>query len=232
MVFCQSLPVKGKIIPTSNSVSLSNEPYYLNLKMWIVYKITNPENNVYIGVTNQFKKRKDAYRTWNRKRKDSKGWQLSLIEQSLDCYGFDAHKFEVIEEVVCDSKSYAMGREIFWIKKFMSNRCRWKDGGGLNLTDGGIGNKGRIFDDKTIVRMSKSASGKIFTKEHRENMRNKLRKPVLQYDMNMNFIKEHPSISAAAKEVYGVKSRGGAISYMCNDRIGYNTIKGFIFKFK
>ena len=74
----------------------------------VIYKITNPNNRIYIGCTIDFKRRLSEYRRL------SMAGQIKLYN-SLVKYGFDNHIFEIIEE--CNEDIFHE-REIYWIKHF------------------------------------------------------------------------------------------------------------------
>ena len=73
----------------------------------------------------------------------------------------------------------------------------------------------------------------VFTEEKKALMlvglRKKICKKVLQYDKLGNLIKEHDSVEEAAMHVGGNQSN---VSNCCNKKSGYNTVKGFVFKYK
>lgn len=101
---------------------------------WSIYRITNPEGYVYIGRTNNLGRRKSYYKSIYNKKYAGK----SLINNSLNKYGFESHVFEVIDEIFGTNKDIG-SKEMFWIRTYMSNRNKWRDMNGLNLTDGGSG---------------------------------------------------------------------------------------------
>lgn len=116
------------------------------MKKWVIYKITSPSGRVYIGVTSNFNKRMSHY-----KRHNIKG-QPKLFS-SFSKYGFINHKVHIVEEFESDM-DYALGREMFWIRSYMSNAIKWKDGEGLNLTDGGQGTIGWRASDEHKKKLS------------------------------------------------------------------------------
>jgi len=104
-----------------------------DIKHWYIYKITSPTNKVYIGKTNNFKKRKQSY---SRVKKSQ-----SLIYASINKYGFENHLFEIIDEFN-GTADYCNGKEIFWIRSYMSYNKKWSTSEyrycqGLNCTNGG-----------------------------------------------------------------------------------------------
>lgn len=114
---------------------------------WTIYKIENPKGKIYIGVTSNFRKRLNYYTNHkgiNRQRR---------LSASLVKYGCEEHKFSILEEFVSDS-DYALGKEMFWIRNYMSNYCKWPEFNGLNLTDGGQGTIGYKMSDEHKKRLS------------------------------------------------------------------------------
>lgn len=93
-----------------------------------IYKITSPNDRIYIGQSENIDKR------WYLHRYKPKGEKMTFIHNSLNKYGWENHIFEIIEE--CDKKSLNL-REIYWIDFYKSNIRKHKNKRGLNLTDGG-----------------------------------------------------------------------------------------------
>jgi len=122
----------------------------IDVKNWTIYKIVNPENQVYIGRSSRFKERIDNYR-----RMSGRTDTQPLIYESLIKYGFDAHQVSVIDEF-CSDNNYAEGKEIFWIRSYMSNRTQWPEINGLNKTRGGQGSLGAIFNDRVSPMKGKN----------------------------------------------------------------------------
>lgn len=99
----------------------------------------------------------------------------------------------------------------------------------------------KIASEKTGVKVSKilrSCNGAYirgggfiwsFTETTPLIFKSPKRKPVIQYDINMNIIKEYDSVSIAAK---CIGSSTTNISYCCSGKIGFKTVNGFIFKHK
>lgn len=76
-----------------------------------IYKITNPLGQVYVGASkNIYKRIKSGY-------KNKVGKRKRFIHLSLDKYGIDNHKFEIIEE--CELSILNI-RERFWQEKLNS----------------------------------------------------------------------------------------------------------------
>lgn len=121
------------------------------IRDWTIYKITNPESRVYIGVTSNVKLRFSHYR-----RKNSTS--QPLINRSLIKYGVDNHTFEYIEQFT-SGLDFAMGKELFWIKTYMSNMSKYPEIKGMNLTDGGQGGLGMAVSEKTRKILSEKNKG-------------------------------------------------------------------------
>ena len=85
------------------------------------------------------------------------------------------------------------------------------------------GQKGRKPSEKSIQRLIDYNK----TRDCPENLLKKVSKPVLQYDLKMNFIAEYPSAKEASRQT-GIDN--SLISKCCKDRI--KTAKGCIWKYK
>ena len=130
-----------------------------------IYKITNPKGKVYIGQSKNIIKRKNGY-----KRLECKG--QTKLYNSLIKYGWENHKFEIIEE--CNYK-IMNEREEYYITQYNSIIV------GLNIRGGGVG--GGSLSQETKDKISKALKGRkntwtkkgikghIYTKEQKEKMR-------------------------------------------------------------
>lgn len=149
------------------------------MKKWTIYRISSPSGKVYVGVTSNFKKRMSYYRTGLAKTQPCLG-------ASFMKYGLLNHKFDVIEEF-SSNLNYALGKEMFWIRSYMSNICKFPQYGGLNLTDGGDGTIGYKASDEHRKRLgemhkanpSRGMLGKHLSEETKQKLRefNKKNKP-------------------------------------------------------
>lgn len=132
----------------------------------VIYKITSPNNKIYIGCTIDFKRRLSEYR------------RLSMVAQtklynSLVKYGFNNHIFEIVEEC---SKDTLHEREIYWIEYF---NCIEE---GLNIR---LGNRTGALMESTKQKISEALKGRKNTwfnpnpKRHKytEEQKEKMRKP-------------------------------------------------------
>ena len=177
------------------------------MKRFIIYKITNPAEGVYVGCTSDFDKRIAKYKLPHNK--TTLGQRL--LSSSLNEFGFDSHKIEIIDQCVCSSAE-AQSLEMFWIRSYMANNSKWPEMNGLNLTDGGGGTLGSKRSDLVCEKMSKSCKNK---------------KQVIQLDWRGNIIAEHDSIQAAANYINGSRTAVHGVVYGIREYY-----KGFKFKFK
>lgn len=194
----------------------------------------------YIGVgssANYFR----AFRKSNR----NKHWQ-NIINIS-------DYEVEVLFDNISDEE--ARQKEIEFIKLY--GRVDLGTGSLVNLTDGGDGCLSRKMTKEIASKIGKSNKGKIRTQKFRDNIAlvnkermnnleiykkhcestknnripiryNTPKKPVFQYDLNNNLIKEYDSITSASNQFKSDKS--GLISRCCNNK--QKTALGYIWKFK
>ena len=205
-----------------------------------IYKITSPNNKVYIGLSKNIKKRWKGYST-NKKNAP----QQRKLYYSFKKYGIENHNFEVLIE--CEVKDLEKF-EIFYIEQYNSVEE------GLNISRGGnyFGevNKGKKHKDSTIKKMrdwwaknakprSKETIKKIsesklknprnttpeMVKNYRKASPNK--KPIIQLDLEGNFIREFNSINEAARHL---NIRNDGISACLRKK--QNSSGGYIWKYK
>jgi hypothetical protein len=171
-----------------------------------IYKITNPKNKVYIGSSININKRIENY-------KYNQCPQQPKIHNSIKKYGWKQHKFEIIE--LC-SKEEIINREKHWVEHYDSIT------NGLNLQIPGANRvhkvKTLIFNNDWCNKISESKKGKAIEAT---------KKPVLQYDLENNFIQEYES-QREAMRITGVNN-----SAINNALKGVSTMAGgFIWKYK
>lgn len=118
-----------------------------DIRNWVIYRITSPSGRVYIGRTSNFKQRVRQYRYAAKKNLNC------IINKSLCKYGFGNHTIEIIDSF-CGDLPFCQGKEMFWIRSYMSNVNRWTEMNGLNLNDGGDGNIGHKLSDETKKKLS------------------------------------------------------------------------------
>lgn len=137
---------------------------------WTIYRITNPEGRIYIGKTSDFKVRMRTYKSI------SGGGcnKQPILYNSLLKYGFDRHNVDILDSFN-STNSYANDKEMFWIRSFMSNLNKWRNGSGMNLNDGGGGNIGVRFYNRVSPNKGKTGKPSSFLgKTHSEEAKKKL----------------------------------------------------------
>ena len=122
------------------------------IREWTIYRITNPKGRIYIGKTMDYKGRLRHYKCYL-------GKDQRLVQRSLAKYGFDNHVFEPID-IFKGTAAYCEGKEVFWIRSYMSNRNKYPEQNGMNLTDGGEGSPGAKRSDAERAKMRERNLGK------------------------------------------------------------------------
>lgn len=193
------------------------------IKSWTIYKITNPIGQVYVGCTSYF-----IGRISNYKRISKSIERQRLLYQSLIKYQWHLHVVEILD-VFDGGKDFAAGKEIFWIRSQMSNVSIWPEMLGLNLTKGGNGAIGCRHPATSLLKTNPPRKGKAATETQLINLRKNWCghvKPILQYDLNGNFIAEYPSLKNAISKL---KMSGATILKSAKHK---EAIPDFIFKYK
>lgn len=189
--------------------------------MGYIYKITNPINMIYVGQTVSIRKRILSYKRYEFESSRHKG----IINDSFLTFGFKAHTFQILEMNV-DVEDLSE-REQYWINKL--NTLHSVNPSGMNGNDydsstfaktKGVVSKdffegfeewgfksftGEEFLEKTKKLRSQYTS--YVNKKHKKNFPQwakekcwaKLKKKILCYDINGDFICEYTSSTDAAK---------------------------------
>lgn len=141
-----------------------------------IYKITSPSNKVYVGQSINMESRKSQYRRLKCKRQPK-------IYNSLKKYGWEQHKFEIIEKC---SVELLDEREIFWKHHYMSRVdhnwemvlfCELKDAhtGGERSEDTkkkmSESHRGKKHSEETKIKIGKAHKGKITSPETKDKMK-------------------------------------------------------------
>jgi len=209
-----------------------------------IYKITNPNNEIYIGQSSNINKRWKTY-----KRLEDVKTQPKLFN-SLKKYGWENHKFEIIEE--CINKNNREKHYILLYNSYINglNSTSKNRGPSFQTIETrnkiGLGNKGKLrpnsggkgkpkpHTEEHNQKISKSLIGYKQSKQHILNRskstighRNKPGKSIIQYDLNMNFIKEYISANEAGRSI---NKSGNQIADCASGR--QKTAFGFIWKYK
>lgn len=141
-----------------------------------IYKITNPNEKIYIGQSTNLEKREDDY---IKLRCDKQ----PKLYNSLQKYGWEQHIFEIIEECDLDQLNE---REIYWGLYYDV-----LGENGLNLR---LGNANGLCSGETKQKIGLANSG-----PKPEGFNQKLNKSVLQFDRQGNLIAEYTSYSNAVR---------------------------------
>lgn len=190
--------------------------------MGYIYKITNKINQKpYIGKTVD-----TITSRWNEHIYEAFTHNSPfLIHNAMRKYGIENFTIKELEECSADKLSE---REQYWIKTINSH---FETGYGYNMTYGGDGtlrysdeqilnlwNQG--FDCHQIANILSASISTISSrlkpllkpKEAQQRRNERLKKAVLQYDLNGNFIKAWNSVTEAEK---GTNTSSGSISRCC-----------------
>jgi group I intron endonuclease len=209
-----------------------------------IYKITSPNNKVYIGQSIDILNRFNAHRSKNI-------YKHKKLHSSFNFYGINNHTFDIINILSNDCEQDILNKYEQIYMDFYRN-CNIEL---LNIKEGGNGygkhseetkkiirekRAKQIFSKESKIKLSNSLKKVTHTKEwnHKvslsqigkiisEEQRNKIRKPILQYDLNGNFINEWDSSRTASKFYNTTESN------ICNCLRGNSkTAKGFKWKYK
>jgi len=155
---------------------------------WYVYLVGDIASEYrYIGKTNAVCKR------WREHVNASNRGSTGLLARALrkatltNEYRF---VFTVLSEH--ETEQVAFQTERFWISEFKTNRSRYPDNHGLNMTDGGEGCSGRVVSDATRAKISNSLKGHVVSMATRERLK------LVQLGSKREFSTEH---RAKLKEV-------------------------------
>ena len=194
-----------------------------------IYEIRNIINNKsYIGSSKNLNHRRSThfYDLRNSKHKNPH------LQRSFNKHGENNFIFSILEECRLED---LINREQYYLNTYRPEYNILKIAGsstGIKRPDQSIRmkefNKNRTISDKTKLRTSNTLKniGHKPTKECTEKSMKVLRKRVIQYDLENNYIKEFESLSEACREL---NMSSGNLSKACKqDR----SLKGFKWKYK
>lgn len=204
-------------------------------KIWNVYVHTSPSNKKYVGITSQVPEKR-----WC----NGKGYTYnSHFNNAIKKYGWDNFQHEVIYQNM--SRQDAKEMEIALIKQYNSNNAKF----GYNRTIGGDGASGvrrfgklnsfynKHHTDETKQKISIAnreayqknpnlASHSPVSEKRKTQIGLEHSKPIMQYDLNMNFIQEHKSLLDLEKLGY----RRASIRAVCMGK--RDSYQNYIWKYK
>lgn len=191
-----------------------------------IYKIISPSNKIYIGQSINIKNRKGQYKNY----KGNSSSIGPILLNSLNKYGWESHKFDIIEECSIEELNK---KEVLW-KKYYLNGCNndWSNILFCELYDKSGGPK----SEETKLKQSISQKINLARPEIKEKRKinckiaankpgvqeqavantdwilrevnrlksmdySKLKKPVLQFDLENNLIKEWDGFIDIKKEL-------------------------------
>lgn len=168
-----------------------------------IYKITDPEGKIYVGLSKNIELR------WKQHANLRFGGNNKL-RGSFIKYGSSNHVFSIIEELTNDDKLLRK-QERYWIRYYNS----FNDG--LNENGGGSGPGSHTTESKQKISSALKNKPKPSdfgekrikwqsTDGFKEKLKNAPRCPVLMYDLDENYIKEFPNQQQAA-DFIGVKKQ-------------------------
>lgn len=124
--------------------------------MPVIYKITNPNNKIYIGQSWRYKKRIISY-------KNSRCFSQKSLYSSIKKYGWDKHKIEIIHSLPEDISQNVLNiYEKFYHEQYLY--CGFNT---MNIRE--PGSNGKLHPD-SIKKMANSKKGKKLTQEHRNKI--------------------------------------------------------------
>lgn len=172
-----------------------------------IYKITSPDNKVYIGQTINLSNRKRKY-----KYGEYKG-QLKLWNSCQKYKWEPLDTFEIIDECLCGENKFLINeREIYWISYYDSYN------NGLNCTIGGEGNCGMVISEEVKEKLRIINTGKKHSQETKEKIgkynkgkilteetKNKIKKTKLEnpYKHSEDMKKHISDCNKGNKKMYG-----------------------------
>jgi group I intron endonuclease len=124
--------------------------------------INKVSNSRYIGFTSKTLEVRWKKHCWDSNNRNT------ILSNSIGKYGIDNFHTMIIDEV--DDLELAKQREQQFILLFNTNKNRFPDDNGMNLTDGGEGTFGYKFTEEHCEKISKALTGIKRTDEFKENL--------------------------------------------------------------
>lgn len=184
-----------------------------------IYVFVNKQNEkIYVGKT------VDSYLKRWRDHKNLVGKRKNRLYSAIEKYGwFGFERFVIYQTPLLESKEdcdiLILDKEMEFIKKFQSNNPDY----GYNISEGGDGPVGFKHSEETKRLYSEQRSGSKHWKYGTKNIGGI---PILQFDLDYNFIKEWPSIKEAERELnYKPNNIGKVCNRLADSAYGYIWVK-------
>jgi group I intron endonuclease len=192
--------------------------------MGVIYKITSPTNRIYVGKTYDLRKRINGHRCDAKKAAKDKENER-ILYNSVNKYGWDAHKVDIIEEI---ENCLLNDREIYWIAELKT--YYYQNERGMNMTKGGEGQRSSWMHDEKRRKAQSDLYSKegnpFYGKNHTEETKKilaekaskrqkergikipewgvnkgrlKVMKPCVVYNNNGEFVGEYDSLTNCSK---------------------------------
>lgn len=160
-----------------------------------IYKITSPSNKVYIGQS------VDINRRWRNHRESiSCKSRRSKLKSSFQKYGFDNHRFEVLQECLEEKLNEL---EKYYVDLFQTFNSKH----GLNLKDGGRAGKLSV---ESIAKMALSLTGKMKSEETKAKHR--LYRPTEEQKRKISLAQIGRKLSQETKDKIALAHTGRKLS--------------------
>lgn len=187
---------------------------------WAIYKVTNPSGGIYIGKTYNFNGRIGNYKRMAGGLKSQR-----LLYSSLQKYGFNNHSITIIDSFN-STTDYADGKEMFWIRSYMSNLTKWRSSHGMNLTDGGEGAPGAKFPNRISP-----FKGKKHTEEQKKKLSHYFKENPARYWLGKKMEQKSRNKMSLAKKGKVSTFKGKKHSEYSNNknRLSHNPIPVLVF---
>lgn len=153
--------IKYITIPKSTQVYMNFKYITKNkmVKTYCIYKVTNTINNkIYIGQTNNFKKRKASH-IWSsfNKNKD----YSCIFHNAIRKYGITNFKWEILIKIKDDDNLLNQLEQ----EKIITNKSHYINGHGYNMSYGGPTSRGVKHSKETRLKISNSNKGNRHSKK-------------------------------------------------------------------
>lgn len=198
-------------------------------KTWTVYMHTNKINNkVYVGITSQ----KVKYR-WGKNgeqylHKENSRYKQPKFANAIMKYGWDNFEHIIFAEGLTHDEACKAESLLIRIWDSVNN--------GYNVTFGGEGCVGLVHSEETKRKISASTKGEknhFYGGHHTEESKMLISeahsRPVCQFDIDLNFIKEYKNTKYAS-ECTGISQ--SSIAGCCYRLYSYKTAGGYVWIYK